>query len=195
MVGERAVVHQAEIAPGGKGVRVLRCDGALGCHAGVADGVGARHRLQPEAGGDVFRQALLLVDFDGLSDAHDPHIAMMFADPAPRSLVRRRGHQHEMAGAPETVALGIQGLRQPLLETVPIVGRLRMIQSEFAPALRGAVAVDREPGAVRSPVGHFDQHGGQAPAQFGLQRIVLQIEPNDAAHESVLSCQSVDQFL
>ena len=55
VVGERAVVHHAEIGPGHEGVRVEGGDRRLGGHAGVGHGHVARPRVDPVAATGVGR--------------------------------------------------------------------------------------------------------------------------------------------
>ncbi len=64
VVGERPVVHQAQVEPGRERVRVLRGHPALRGHPGVPESVGAVHLLEPKGLDEVLRRSGLLEDLD-----------------------------------------------------------------------------------------------------------------------------------
>ena len=68
VIGERAVVHQAEIARRAERVGMLARDAAFRRHAGVADGVAADHFVEAKARRDVGRQAGALEYFQMAAD-------------------------------------------------------------------------------------------------------------------------------
>jgi hypothetical protein len=71
VIGERPVVHEALVGPGGKRMRALGRHGGFGGHAGMADAMGARHGRQAKAVRDIAGQPHFLVDLDPVAIAHD----------------------------------------------------------------------------------------------------------------------------
>jgi len=184
VVGQRAVVHQAKIEPGRERVRVLGGNRALGRHAGMAEGMAAGDLAQAEAIDHSAGQTHLLVDLDGIAGAHDSDLGMILGEPAGRAGEGRGNDQARMAGAPLERGLGAERHGDVLGEPDPGIVRIGMEQRQLDPAVGRRRPVDGDAGAVRAAVAELDQHARQPVAEARLQRRILEVETDNAAHRN-----------
>ena len=49
--------------------------------------------------------------------------------------------------------------------------------------LRNGISIQGDAGAVGTTIAHLNQHRGQQLAQTGIERLVLQIDSNNSAHD------------
>src|SRR5580658_5945229 len=68
------------------------------------------------------------------------------------------------------------------LDPGPVDIRVGAIEARLGRAIGRAVAIDREPRAVRSALAHLGQHAGEQPAELLTWPILLEEQPDDAAH-------------
>ena len=182
VVGQRAVVHQAQVGARGKRVAAFHGHGTFGGHAGVADDVAAFHAAQAEALRDLLRQAHSLEDFDALARAHDAHGRRQFTQRGTHCGFFSLDLQDDGAGVLEPVQrrteLAFKRCDQRL-EIVVFSGRL---QGQLDPAIAHFIAVDSKTCAVRTAIGHGFEHRLEELAELGFQRRVFEIKTYDSTH-------------
>ena len=166
-------MHEALVGAGGERVRAHGGDGGFRGHAGVADAVGAGHLRELEAGGDVLGQADFLVDLHGVAEAHHAQVGTYARQ-------GRAGGFDLVASQVENCmgilyALGDRSVdcgAQVLREAHEILGGSGRLDSDLRTA-GGAGSVDGDPGAVRTAIGHGNQHFRQECAELRFHRPVL----------------------
>ncbi|MCY1438717.1 hypothetical protein D9M71_549260 [compost metagenome] len=182
MVGQRAVVHQAQVGAGGKRVAAFHGHGAFGGHTGVTDDVAALHAAQAEALGDFFWQSHALENFDALTGAHDAHGRRQFAQCGAYGGFFSFDLKHNRAGVLKPVKRCAElafKRRNQSIEVVPIGGGL---QGQLDPAIRYFIAVDGKAGTVRATVGHGFEHGFEELAKLGFQLRFFKVQTYDSTH-------------
>jgi hypothetical protein len=92
------------------------------------------------------------------------------------------GDQHRMIGARLGLDIGAESGGDRPRQRRPVMGGVGMVQRQLACALGRRPVIDRDPGAVRTAIGHRREHRGDMPAQLRSQGGVLEEKTDDAAH-------------
>lgn len=103
VVGQRAVMHQAQILSGRERVAAGHGHRALGGHAGMADDVRTLHRGQVEALDDGLGPANPLQDLDTAPDAHNTGVRREFGKGRPGVGLVAGKLEHRRGGVLEPV--------------------------------------------------------------------------------------------
>ena len=146
----------------------------------MADGVGAGHRRKAEALGDLVRGADLLVELHAMAAADEIDVRLFAGDPVGEALADALVDGDDGVGVMEGRLDAVEGALDPLDRR----GDLRRAfgaQGELG-AAGAAAAIDGEAGAVGAAIAHRREHAGGQPAEFRLERLVLEEKTDDAAH-------------
>src|SRR6476620_5646288 len=100
VIGKRAVMHEALIAPCGERMSAVGGDRRLRRHAGMRNAVRSRHAVEMKALGHRVGPPHFLVDFHAGAGAHDTHIVAKGLDGLARRLLGAfRNGEHAVAVA------------------------------------------------------------------------------------------------
>ena len=182
VVGQRAVVHEAEVEAGREGVGMLGRDRALGRHAGMAEAMRAVELGQPEAGHHVLRPALLLEDLDGFADAHETDLRVTLGQGLAQRVLGCIAHQHAMARPDVMPDPRAETLRQVLREALPGIRLVRVVERDLDRAALGRRPIDGEARAVGTALAHAGQHRREPGTEPRLELALLEEQADDAAH-------------
>ena len=187
VVGQRAVVHEAQVEPGRERMRSVGRDPALGRHPRVAERMAAGQLRQAEPLDELDRQPDLLVDLDHGARAHHPHLGVGILDPLLGGVGRHLKPEDGVIGAVLDVDVGAQrvgGLAGQGVPRVPLVG---MLQRQLRSTRRRRVAVEGNARRVRAAVVELHQHPLQVRTQLISDPIRFREQPRDSAHAVVPS--------
>ena len=81
VIGQGTVVHQAQVQPGGKRMRMLGGNRTFRRHSGVSQGVAALKVMQGKALHELPWRSFFLVDFYRTAGAHNPQIGAVRIQP------------------------------------------------------------------------------------------------------------------
>ena len=173
MIGQRAIVHQAQILTGIKRMGALGGDRALGRHAGMPDHVATGHLGDREPVDDIGWCADFLVDFQAAAGAHDVKSGRQTV----KRLAQFGGHTGglDQGVGGEMLKIGgtIDGGAQIGDQRRPIHRAIGVKHTGLgAPA--GVLTKHREPGAVRATATHLDKHRREQTAKARAQRLVFE---------------------
>ncbi len=181
-VGQRAVVHEAEILAGSERMRVCGRHRRLGGHAGVAHAwlpPASRSHSAPRSR----RRADVLVEIDAM-----PFDSIMSLGSA--------GSIRASLGGMSAVSDGVAALRcsgharrvpAALAERAPANAALssqQLEQADLGARLASGSANTARPGGVRATIRHADQHRHQQFAEAIIPGGVLQQQSDDSTHVS-----------
>jgi len=123
-------------------------------------------------------------DLDGVPGAHHAHRRMVLLQPLDHVIFLGRGDEDAVIADLADFGVALEGLFETRIDRLPVIGGVIMGERELGLALLHRIAVDGDPGGVRSAVGHFDNHGFEHGTQLRLQLGILEIKSDDTAHGS-----------
>ena len=179
-------MHEALVGPGGEGVRAVGRDRGFGRHPGVSDPVGAGHGVEAEPLRDLVRPADFLENLHAPAAAYDGQLRHSGDLRARGGFPCLRYREDEMG-----VAHNMRQSRTVGLEAADdgvVVAAARSTDRQLDRARRRG-AVDGETGGIRSAIAQRAQHARKQWAELRFERVVLQKQPDDAAHCQMLQDQ------
>src|SRR5262245_19423177 len=182
VVRERAVVDEAEIEPGGEGMRAFRGHPALRGHACVAERVRAVEVLECEPAHEFLRPPRFLVDLDRPPGAHNAELRVGLPHPPLRGLCLGPDCEDGVARADLRPGRASECLAELPADRNPVLQRVGGEESQLARAARRRITIDRNAGAVGPAVRHLLEHRAQVPSErlFDLSGFCEQ--PDDPTH-------------
>src|SRR6266550_7065645 len=182
VIGERTVVDQAEVEPGGEWVRPFGRDTAFGRHPRVPETVAPLDVAEPELLHERLWATDLLVDLDHPARAHDAQVGAMTPDPV-LDVGRIAFHQeNSVIRANSGFVRATERRGQLGAEATPGHLRVERVESELARAARGRIPIDGDARAVGPAVAHLLEHRGEVLPEPRLEFWRLAEESDYSTH-------------
>ncbi len=151
----------------------------------MADGMSTLHRGQSEPRRDPLRQTDLLVELHAVAETDHLHLVRFSTQPCTHGgNLAGRDLQHQMGIVTDRGA-DLEADPAQLLRQAAVTGRGQHTHRDLHESRRRG-AIDREAGAVGTPIVHDRQHLRRERTQLRTQFGGFQKQANDSAHDCTL---------
>ena len=148
------------------------------------------HGAQSEAIDKGSRRTLFLVDFDRVAVTHQAEFAMIGLQPA-ANLRSLSVHDYKsMVYANFKSSLPVKRAVQLIVQAVPVIFEIGVIEGKLGLAPADGVSVDRDTRAVGPPICHLDQHIGDMQTQAAFNGCRLRKQSDYSAQDGDLQASA-----